>query len=90
MVLLLMWLILQIVDGLVEEKKRAGATELYVISWKVVWTPDNIVPSRIVKLSTRITLALGMCGSNFSGSASKDYRRVYRIQQTTRIQIMIM
>lgn len=30
MVLLCMWLILEIVDGLDENKKRAGATELYM------------------------------------------------------------
>ena len=60
MVLLWMWLILQAVYGLHEEKKRAGATEPYVFSRKVAWTPDDIVPSRIVKLSTRIPLALGI------------------------------
>lgn len=57
MVLLWMWLILEIVDGLDEIKKRAGAIDLYVFSWKVLWTPDKY---RIVRLLIRILLALGM------------------------------
>lgn len=58
MVFLWMWSILKIASRR-EETNRCDRA-LYVFTWKVAWTPDNIVPFRIVELLTRIPLALGV------------------------------